>query len=146
MIAWTRVHEIDAPLITAIASNVHNAATWPAKEKSRGNIVPHGGKRKNRRAENVGRNNVLALLPQYTHQGLLTRGPFTCQPLTSHVAPPGCPRRPMWPLPRVRAAYVLRGPPQLYHVILRVASHPRGSPAMSAYGSCRNYPLFYLLK
>ena len=42
VIAWTRVHAIDALLFSAMASSVHSAATLPEKEKSRGNIVPHG--------------------------------------------------------------------------------------------------------
>ena len=52
------------------------------------NIVPHGLKRKISQVYKLGRNNALALPPQYTHQGPLTRGPSKCQPLYSPCGTP----------------------------------------------------------
>ena len=45
VIAWTRVHAIDAPRSDPAGSDAHQAATSPAKGKTVWNIVPHGENR-----------------------------------------------------------------------------------------------------
>ena len=99
----------------------------------------------------MGRNNTLALAPQYTHQGPLTRGLFTCQP-PCHVAPLGRSRGLAWPLPRVRVRMNPRGLAQLCHVALRAVLHPRGSCAPRQLcasrvlrGSCRKLTPFFAI-
>ena len=63
----------------------------------------------------MGRNNAPALLPQYTHQGPLTHGPFTCQPPAT------------WPHLGVRVD--LRG---LYHAFAPPVRHLRAAWACAA--------------
>ena len=69
------------------------------KLRIRGNIVPHREKERKRPTNPLGRNNAFALPPQYSNQGPLTRGPFTCQPsqCSCHVVPPERPRGLVWP-------------------------------------------------
>ena len=97
MIAWTRVHTIDALYMTRFVSNAHGSATCLEKMNYHGNIVPHGENERKARIYNVGRHNANALPPEYYNQGPLTRGPFTCQPTHCHVAPPGRPCGLPWP-------------------------------------------------
>ena len=99
VIAWTSSPPYQCASFDARVSNAHNTASCPAKMNFHGNIVSHGRKREDWRVYNLGRNNAFALPPQYSNQGPLTRGPFTCQPSHSsyHVAPPGRPRELMWP-------------------------------------------------
>ena len=93
-----------------------------------GNIVPHGRKWQKLLVYKVGRGNAFVLMPQYSHQGPLTRGPFTRQP-SCHVAPLTAVRvDPCGLLPRVRALCATcasRGLAQPCHVALHAASHPR---------------------
>ena len=86
----------------AILSNAYDAATCPAKTKTRGNLVPYGIKNRKSRIYKLGRRNAFALPPQLSNQAPLTSGPFTFQP-PYHVAPPGHPLGLAWPMPRVRA-------------------------------------------
>ena len=93
-------------------------------------LVPHGRKWQKLCVYKVGRGNAFALVPQYSHQGPLTRGPFTRQP-SSHVSPlTGVRVDPRGLLPCVRALCATcasRGLSRPCHVALRVASHLRGS-------------------
>ena len=45
-IAWTRVHAINALAFIVLRSDACDAATSPAYVKLRGNLVPHGRKRR----------------------------------------------------------------------------------------------------
>ena len=84
-------------LCDAIASNTRSAATCPAHLKSQGNIVPHGENMWDMWVYKVGCSNAIALPPQLSNQGPLTRGPFTYQPPHCHMVPHGRPRGLAWP-------------------------------------------------
>ena len=109
-------------------SNIHSAATSPAKEKSRGNIVPHEENRGKTRVYKVGRRNAFTLPPQLSNQGPLTHGPFTCQPPhTTTWRHPGVhvDSRGLATCPRHLRTTSAHGSALLCHVALRAMSHPR---------------------
>ena len=114
----------------AIVSDAHGAATSPAKENFRGNIVPHGRKRRHRQAYKAGRFNAIVLPPQSYNQGPLTRGPPKCQPYSATWRHPGIcvdSRGPCHVSAPPCATRAPRGPARLCHAALCVASHPCGS-------------------
>ena len=102
-IGWTPSPPHRRTSFDVLASNARNAATCPRKKKLRRNIVPHGENIRKTGVYKVGRNNALALPPQLSKQGPLTRGPSPASPLT---LPRGATRASAWTrvvLPRVRA-------------------------------------------
>ena len=80
MIAWTPSPPYRRDSFDVRVSNAPYSTTSPASQIIVWNIVPHGGNCGKWRVDNVGRNNALALPPQYTNHGPLTCGPFICQP------------------------------------------------------------------
>ena len=158
VIAWTRVHPIDAPFVYRDCILCPRSCHVAYKRKFMREHSPTRKKRKqNGQAYKAGRFNAIALLPQSYNQGPLTRGPSKCQPPLATW----CPLRHLcglsWPLPRIHTTCA---PPAR-----RVGSHgsamwpcvPRyicaGSVChissarhVSSTGFAENNPLFGLLK
>ena len=116
--------------VIAIASDAPRDATSLEKLRILGNIVPHRRKGQNRWVYKAGRFNAIALPPQTTNQGPLTRGPSTCQPSHCHMAPPGQgmdSRGACHESALPCATWAPRGLARLCHMALHAALHPCGS-------------------
>ena len=142
VIVWTPSPLYRHALFDVCVSNARDTATCPAKTNFHRNIVPHRRKREDWRVYNLGQNNAFVLLPQYSNQGLLTHGPFTCQPSQSscQVAPPEHLHGLVWPChasaPHSRHASARVALP--HGLACHVASAWVPCRTMSARGSCRN--------
>ena len=137
----------------ALGSDGSDAATRPANVSFRGDIVPHGMKKRKTRVYDLGRGNAFALSPQTPNQGPLTRGPFTCQS-TCHVVPLTGVRVTSCHVSAPPAPHVGHARP--CHVALCAASHQRGSlvprqlhaksaPRHVSYGVCGSKYTFFAI-